>query len=159
MLVVNDVVNVMAVNQPVLQACGTAYTIWLSAEAIDLGRPYWILYPVSCHTQEAATAVSKCSWGWRQKASETCRVILQLLINILPSCITLVLYIYYWPCYSRNILHFLKPQDSILRTHNQATRSCQQPHESMLKSHTLLSVWLQTCFPFNVSVYVIIIKH
>jgi hypothetical protein len=28
-------------------------------------------------------------------ASETCRVLLQLLINILPSCITLVLYIYY----------------------------------------------------------------
>jgi hypothetical protein len=27
-------------------------------------------------------------------ASETCRVLLQLLINILPSCITLVLYIY-----------------------------------------------------------------
>ena len=21
----------------------------LSAEAIDLGRPYWILHPVSCH--------------------------------------------------------------------------------------------------------------
>ena len=29
------------------------------------------------------------------KASETCRALLQLLINILPSCITLVLYIYY----------------------------------------------------------------
>jgi hypothetical protein len=29
-----------------------------------------------------------------QIASETCRVSLQLLINILPSCITLVLYIY-----------------------------------------------------------------
>ena len=71
------------------------YTIWLSAEAIDLGRPYCILHPVSCHTPEAATTVSKCSWGWTQKASETCRVILQLLINILPSCITLVLYIYY----------------------------------------------------------------
>ena len=28
------------------------------------------------------------------KASETCRVLLQLLTNILPSCITLVLYIY-----------------------------------------------------------------
>jgi hypothetical protein len=35
------------------------------------------------------------SWGWTQKTSETCRVILQLLINILPSCITLVLYIYW----------------------------------------------------------------
>jgi len=40
------------------------------------------------------TTVFKCSWGWRQKASETCRVLLKLLINILPSCITLVLYIY-----------------------------------------------------------------
>ena len=30
-----------------------------------------------------------------EKASETCRVLLQLLINILPSCITLVLYIYH----------------------------------------------------------------
>ena len=75
------------------------YTIWLSAEAIDLGRPYCILHPVSCHTPEAVTTVSKCSWGWRQKASETCRVLLQLLINILPSCITLVLYIYYISMY------------------------------------------------------------
>ena len=72
------------------------YTVWLSAEAIDLGRPYWILHPVSYHTPEVATTVFKCSWGCRQKASETCRVILQLLINILPSCITLFLYIYYW---------------------------------------------------------------
>ena len=32
-----------------------------SAEAIDLGRPYWILHPVPCHTPEAATTVSKCS--------------------------------------------------------------------------------------------------
>ena len=32
-----------------------------SAEAIDLGRPYWILHPVSCHTPEAATTVFKCS--------------------------------------------------------------------------------------------------
>ena len=70
------------------------YTIWLSAEAIDLGRPYWIPHPVSCHTPEAVTAVFKWSWGWKQKASETCRVLLQLLINILPSCITLVLYVY-----------------------------------------------------------------
>jgi len=64
------------------------------AEAIDLGRPYWILHPVSCHTPEDVTTVFKCSWGWKQKASETCRGLLQLLINILPSCITLVLYIY-----------------------------------------------------------------
>ena len=33
----------------------------LSAEAIDLGRPYWILHPVSCHTPEAVTTVFKCS--------------------------------------------------------------------------------------------------
>ena len=31
------------------------------AEAIDLGRPYWILHPVSCHTPEAVTTVFKCS--------------------------------------------------------------------------------------------------
>jgi len=52
------------------------------------------LYLAACHTPEAVTTVFKCSWGWMQKASETCRVLLQLLINILPSCITLVLYIY-----------------------------------------------------------------
>ena len=70
------------------------YTQYDSAEANDLGRPYWILHPVSCHTPESVTTVFKCSWGWTQKASETCRALLQLLINILPSCITLVLYIY-----------------------------------------------------------------
>jgi len=52
------------------------------------------LYLAACHTPEAATTVPKCSWGWTQKASGTCRVLLQLLINILPSCITLFLYIY-----------------------------------------------------------------
>ena len=31
------------------------------AEAIDLGRPYWILHPVSCHTPEAVTTVFKSS--------------------------------------------------------------------------------------------------
>ena len=64
------------------------------------------LYLAACHTPEAATIVFKCSWWWAQKASETCRVLLQLLINILPSCITLVLYIqsvhckwyYRWCC-------------------------------------------------------------
>ena len=83
--------------------------------------PCWIPQPVSCHTPEAATTVFKCSWRWTQRASETCRVtcspeaattvskcswrwtqiayetcraILQLQINILPSCITLVLFIY-----------------------------------------------------------------
>ena len=29
--------------------------------AIDLGRPYWIIHPVSCHTPEAVTTVFKCS--------------------------------------------------------------------------------------------------
>ena len=74
------------------------YTIWFSAEAIDLGRPHWILHPISCHTPEAATTVFKCCWGWTQKASETCRALLQLLINILPICIMLVLYIYDTSC-------------------------------------------------------------
>ena len=87
-------VDRLTASQPVL------YIIWLSAEAIDLGRPYWILHPVSCHTPEAVTTVFKCSWGWRQKASETCRVLLQLLTNILPSCITLVFYIYKQLIYS-----------------------------------------------------------
>jgi hypothetical protein len=68
-----------------------SYTLWLSAEAIDLGRSYWIPHPISCQTPEAVTTILKCSWGWTQIASETCRVLLQLLINILPSCITLVL--------------------------------------------------------------------
>jgi len=67
------------------------YTIWFSAEAIDLGCPHWILHPISCHTPEAATTVFKCSSGWMQKASKTCRVLLQLLINTRPSYITLVL--------------------------------------------------------------------
>jgi len=60
------------------------------------------LYLAACHTPEAATTVSKCSWDWTQKGSETCRALLQLLIYILPSCIKLVLYIYilYLPlCY------------------------------------------------------------
>ena len=71
-----------------------SYCVWLSAEDIDLGHPYWIFHPVSCHTPEAVITVFKCSWGWPQKSSETCRVLLQLLINIRPRCITLVLYIY-----------------------------------------------------------------
>jgi hypothetical protein len=66
-----------------------------SAEAIDLGRPYWILHPTSWHTPEAAATFFKYSWGWMQKSSETCRVILQLLINILPSGIALVPYIFW----------------------------------------------------------------
>ena len=37
-----------------------SYTQYDSAEAIDLGRPYWIHHPVSCHTPEATT-VFKCS--------------------------------------------------------------------------------------------------
>jgi hypothetical protein len=32
-----------------------------SAEDIDLGRPYWILHPISCQTPEAVTTVFKCS--------------------------------------------------------------------------------------------------
>jgi hypothetical protein len=32
-----------------------------SAEAIDLGRSYWILHPISCLTPEAVTTVFKCS--------------------------------------------------------------------------------------------------
>jgi len=36
------------------------------------------LYLAACHTPEAATTVFKCSWGWTQRASETCRVIIAL---------------------------------------------------------------------------------
>ena len=46
---------------------------------------------MAINSPEAATTICKCSWRWTQKASETCRAILQLQINILPSCITLVL--------------------------------------------------------------------
>ena len=84
----------------------TQYTIWIIAEAIDLRRPYWILHLVSCHTPDAVTTVFKCSWGWTQKVSEMCRVLLQLLINILPSRIMLVLYIYInWFCFNNHIFH------------------------------------------------------
>jgi len=40
-----------------------------------------------------------------QKASETCRVLLQLLINILTICITLVLYIYILTYDARKLKH------------------------------------------------------
>ena len=66
----------------------TASGVWHAA------RYMLTLYLAACHTPEAATTVFKCSWGWTQKESETCRVLLQLLKNILPSCITLVLYTY-----------------------------------------------------------------
>jgi hypothetical protein len=82
--------------QEYLKTVVAASGVWPSAESTDLGRPYWILHPISWHTAEAATTVFKYSWGWTQKASETRRIILQLLINILPSCIALVPYIY---CY------------------------------------------------------------
>jgi hypothetical protein len=52
----------------------------------------------------------KCSWGWTQIASETCRVLLQLLINILPSCIMLVLYIYYFWCFRTTVCPKFKDQ-------------------------------------------------
>jgi hypothetical protein len=47
-------------------------------------RPWTLLLdtsPISCQTPEAVTTVFKCSWGWTQIASETCRVLLQLIIN------------------------------------------------------------------------------
>ena len=71
-------------------------TGWVSNKASKVDgihtKSYFVLYtPVSCHSPEAASTISKCSWRWTQNASETCRAILQLQINILPSCITLVL--------------------------------------------------------------------
>jgi len=65
----------------------------------------WIPKPVSCHSPEAASTISKCSWRWTQKASETCRGVLQLQINLLPSCITLVLlYILCYLCCTQCIM-------------------------------------------------------
>ena len=52
------------------------------------------------HPQEHLKTVVAASGVYTQydlvqkPSTETCRVLLQLLINILPSCITLVLYIY-----------------------------------------------------------------
>ena len=43
-----------------------------------------------------------------QKASETCRVLLQLLINSLSSCITLVLYIYKCVFVALHIQHAMR---------------------------------------------------
>jgi hypothetical protein len=84
----------LLVTALILYTFRTLFTTWLSAESIDPGRPYWTLHLISCQTPDAVTTVFECSWGWKHIASETCRVVLQLLINILPSCITLVLYIY-----------------------------------------------------------------
>ena len=42
----------------------------LSAEDIDLGRPYWILHPVSCHTPEAVTTVLSAPEDGRKKRSK-----------------------------------------------------------------------------------------
>ena len=81
----------------------------LSAEAIDLGRPYWILHPVPCHTPKAATTVSKCSWGWTQKASETCRVLLQLLKHTAKLHHDGSLYILTYD--ARNLKHKILPTD------------------------------------------------
>jgi hypothetical protein len=81
-----------------------------SAEAIDLGHPYWILHPASCQTPEAVTTVFKCSWGWTQIASETCRLLLQLLINILPSSLYILTYdarkIKHKICFSPCLMNF-----------------------------------------------------
>jgi hypothetical protein len=70
----------------------TQYDLVRKPQTLDA---LWILPPVSWHTSEAATTVFKYYWGWTQETSETCRVILQLLLNILPTCIALVLYIYW----------------------------------------------------------------
>ena len=63
--------------------------------SIQLGRPRSMASALSHIVYR--TIVFKCSWGWTQKASETCRVLLQLLINVLPSCIkvgSLCIYMY-----------------------------------------------------------------
>ena len=39
----------------------------LSAEAIDLGLPYWILHPVSFHTPDAVTTVLSAPEDGRKK--------------------------------------------------------------------------------------------
>ena len=55
--------------------------------------------------------------GQQQKASETCRALLQLLINILPSCITLVLYIYILTYDARKLKHKIN-FSSFITIHN-----------------------------------------
>jgi len=88
--------------------CISLHCFWYSPITINVALYYVVTYPVTqhnlyillfmlalylaaCHSPEAASAISKCYWRWTQKASETCRAILQLQINILPSCFTLVL--------------------------------------------------------------------
>ena len=44
-------------NPYLIGTCGPVCT----KKKIDLGRPYWIPHPVSCHTPEAVTTVFKCS--------------------------------------------------------------------------------------------------
>ena len=63
-------------------------------DAIDLGHPVGYLTPSHVTHQRLLLQFLSAPEDGTQKASETCRAILQLLINILPSCITLVLFIY-----------------------------------------------------------------
>jgi hypothetical protein len=61
---VRNMWNIIAVTNKhtaKLHHVGSSYILTYDAEAIDLGRPYWILHPVSCQTPEAVTTVFKCS--------------------------------------------------------------------------------------------------
>ena len=102
------------------------YTIWLSAEALkNCSNSLWCMawdgvrYPIRASkvdgfrtldpligyftpshviNQRLLLQFLSAPEDGRKKASETCWVLLQLLINILPNCITLVLYIYWLHC-------------------------------------------------------------
>ena len=52
-----------------------------TAVATDLGHPYWIYINPTHNIHQWLLLEFLYSWWWTQKASETCRVILQLLIN------------------------------------------------------------------------------
>jgi len=52
-----------------------------SAVATDLGQPYWIYIIPTYEMHKWLLLQFLYSWWWKQKASETCRVILQWLIK------------------------------------------------------------------------------
>ena len=67
------------------------YTIWLSVDAIDLGRLVGYLNPSCVIHQRLLLQFLSAPDDGHKKHPKTRRAILQLQINILPSCITLVL--------------------------------------------------------------------
>jgi hypothetical protein len=85
--------NMVLRGQPTASQSETQYDLVRKPSTLDALTGYFT--PSHVKRQRLLLQFFKCSWGWTQIASETCRILLQLLINILPSCITLVLYMYY----------------------------------------------------------------